>query len=155
MNLFITFLQGAVAFTLAHPYGEPRVMSSFSFESSDQGPPQDSDGNIIGATINEVSFAKFSLILFSSYLIKFKDGTCGNGWVCEHRWRQIYHMVDFRNVVRGTNISNWWDNGNNQIAFCRGDKGFIAFNNDDSDLNKSLHVNYYYFSNTTLHLLCN
>jgi alpha-amylase len=29
------------------------------------------------------------------------SGTCGNGWVCEHRWRQIYNMVEFRNVVEG------------------------------------------------------
>jgi len=109
----------ATAFTLAHPYGIPRIMSSFEFEDSDAGPPQDEYGNILSPTINT-------------------DGTCGNGWVCEHRWRQIFNMIGFRNAVLGTGINDWWDNGNNQIAFCRGNKGFIAFNNEGINLNESL-----------------
>ncbi|XP_058460013.1 alpha-amylase 2-like [Malaya genurostris] len=109
----------ATAFMLAHPYGNPRVMSSFAFDNSDQGPPQDSNGNLISPTINS-------------------DGTCGAGWVCEHRWRQIYNMVGFRNAVAGTQLNDWWDNGNQQIAFCRGDKGFIAFNADSLDLDRPL-----------------
>jgi alpha-amylase len=82
----------AVAFMLAYPYGYPRVMSSFSFNNSDQGPPQDGSENILSPTINP-------------------NGTCGNGWVCEHRWRQIYNMVKFSNVVAGTNYSS------NLVAF--------------------------------------
>ncbi|KAJ2948965.1 hypothetical protein O0L34_g5903 [Tuta absoluta] len=111
--------KGAVAFMLAHPYGEPRVMSSYFFENSDQGPPSNTDEEILSPII-------------------FKNDTCGNGWVCEHRWRQIYQMVAFRNAVRGYDIANWWDNGNNQIAFSRGDKGFIAFNLESTDLNRNL-----------------
>lgn len=57
------------------------------------------------------------------------DYTCTNGFVCEHRWRQIYNMVKFKNVVHGTGLDNWWSNGDQQIAFCRGNKGFIAFTN--------------------------
>jgi alpha-amylase len=72
----------AVAFMLAWPYETPRVMSSFFFDNMDQGPPQDDNKNILSPTINS-------------------DGTCGNGWVCEHRWRQIYNMVEFRIVVAG------------------------------------------------------
>lgn len=49
-------------------------------------------------------------------------------------------MVGFRNAVKGTNLNDWWDNGSNQIAFCRGGKGFIAFNNDGYDLNQNLQV---------------
>ena len=83
--------------------------------------------------------------------------SCGNGWVCEHRWRQIYNMVRFRNTAASQGVTNWWDNGNNQIAFSRGNKGkriylyaaggrktrllivaFIAINNDDSPLNQWL-----------------
>ncbi|KAI8436624.1 hypothetical protein MSG28_010128, partial [Choristoneura fumiferana] len=86
---------------LAHPYGEPRIMSSYFFNHSDQGPPADSNENIVSPSINS-------------------DDTCGNGWVCEHRWRQIYQMVAFRNAVKDTQIKNWWNNGNNQIAFSRG-----------------------------------
>ncbi|KAG8228003.1 hypothetical protein J437_LFUL007976 [Ladona fulva] len=64
----------AVAFMLAWPYGEPRLMSSFQFNSSEAGPPHDKRGDILPVTINE-------------------DMTCGNGWICEHRWRQIYDMT--------------------------------------------------------------
>ena len=76
----------AVAFMLAYPYGYPRVMSSFYFDDRDNGPPQDNSENILSPTING-------------------NGECGNGWVCEHRWRQIYNMVEFRNVVAGTEYS--------------------------------------------------
>ncbi|XP_046616877.1 alpha-amylase 2-like [Neodiprion virginianus] len=109
----------AVAFMLAHTYGTPRVMSSFSFDDSDDGPPADSDGNIVSPIINS-------------------DDTCGNGWVCEHRWRQIYNMVAFRNAVNGTSVNDWWDNSSNQISFCRGGAGFIAFNLDSWDLQQTL-----------------
>jgi len=109
----------AQAFMLAHPYGVTRVMSSYGWEpyEADYIGPPNTDGNIDDVPINE-------------------DLTCGGGWICEHRWRQIYNMVKFRNVVAGTALTNWWDNGNgsNQIAFCRGDKGFIAINNENAPL---------------------
>lgn len=41
------------------------------------------------------------------------------------------NMVIFRNTVNGQSLVNWWDNGNNQIAFGRGNRGFIVINNDD------------------------
>ena len=47
-------------------------------------------------------------------------------------------MVKFRNVAHGTDFNDWWDNGNNQIAFCRGNKGFIAINNDNYDMKETL-----------------
>lgn len=37
-------------------------------------------------------------------------------------------MISFRNAAYGTNVANWWSNGGNQIAFSRGNRGFIAFN---------------------------
>ena len=33
-----------------------------------------------------------------------------------------------------------WDNGNNQIAFSRGNRAFIAFNNEDGDLDRTLNT---------------
>jgi len=111
--------KGAIAFMLAHPYGWPQLMSSFDFHDTEAGPPMDSSGNIISPSINS-------------------DQSCGNGWICEHRWRQIYSMVAFRNQAGNSAISNWWDNGSNQIAFCRGNAGFVAFNNDYWDLNQTL-----------------
>jgi alpha-amylase len=99
----------ATAFHLAWPYGIPRLMSSFDFENRDVGPPRDGAGNIVAPRFNA-------------------DGTCNNGWVCEHRWPQISRMVGFKNVVGNGAVENWWDNGGNQIAFSRGNRGFIAFN---------------------------
>ncbi|XP_076306624.1 pancreatic alpha-amylase 2a5-like [Tachypleus tridentatus] len=118
----------ATAFMLAWPYGFPRIMSSYSWprhiefgkDKNDWiGPPHDDDYNTL-------------------HVIRNSDLTCGNGWVCEHRWRQIYNMVKFRNVAGATQIGNWWDNGGNQIAFSRGNRGFIAINNENFSLNKSL-----------------
>lgn len=91
----------ANVFTLAWPYGYPKVMSSYDWNDHDQGPPSS------GAS------------------------ACNNGWLCEHRQRGIANMVGFRNATDGAfYASNWWDNGANQIAFGRGDKGFVAINGE-------------------------
>ncbi|KAK7790983.1 hypothetical protein R5R35_005217 [Gryllus longicercus] len=110
----------AIAFMLSWPYGVTRVMSSFTFSNNDAGPPANGDGSIKDVTINS-------------------DGTCGNGWECEHRWSEIANMVAFRNTVQGTSVTNWWDNDSQQIAFSRGNRGFIAFNDqDNTDLKQTL-----------------
>lgn len=101
----------ATAFMLAHTYGLPRLMSSYEFQSDDQGPPADANHNIVGRTINA-------------------EEQCLSPWVCEHRWKPIAAMINFRNVVFNSTIGNWADNGQNQMAFCRGNLGFIAFNNE-------------------------
>nr|O97396.1 RecName: Full=Alpha-amylase; AltName: Full=1,4-alpha-D-glucan glucanohydrolase; Flags: Precursor [Phaedon cochleariae]CAA76926.1 alpha-amylase [Phaedon cochleariae] len=94
----------AIGFMLAHPYGTTRIMSSFSFDYNDQGPPTQGPG--------------------------FNSVRNLHQWVggANTGWRQILRvMVGFRNAVDGTSISNWWSDGNQQIAFGRGDKGFVAF----------------------------
>lgn len=100
-------------FSLAYPYGYPKVMSSYRFEDHDQGPPA-----------NGVH----------------SGDACGANWVCEHRWRGVANMVGFRNATSSRfELSNWWDNGNNQIAFGRGDLGFVVINREDNaQLNQSL-----------------
>ena len=68
-------------------------------------------------------------------------GGCGApGWVCEHRWTAIANMVGFRNQTNGEPLSNWWDNGNNRIAFGRGDKGFVAINKENGTMNETLYT---------------
>lgn len=114
--------KAAIAFMLAHPaYSNTRIMSSFGFDDADIGPPSDSSNNIIGPGFND-------------------DGTCTNGWICEHRWREINSMVALRNTVAGTELNNWWSNGDQQIAFGRGDKGFVVFT-ISGNVNKSLQTN--------------
>lgn len=112
----------ALAWALAHPYGNVRLMSSFDFKVKDQGPPHDDKFNILSPTINA-------------------DGSCGNGWVCEHRWPTTVKMVDFRNVAGTAEISMWWDNGNNRVAFSRGNRTFIAFNRQNSDFDMTMKTN--------------
>ncbi|CAH1638100.1 unnamed protein product [Spodoptera littoralis] len=114
-----TLYKAAIAFLLAHPYGQPRMTSSFSFDYFDQGPPADNEENIVSPFINE-------------------DGSCDEGWVCEHRWPSVYRMVRFRNEVHNAALTNWWTNGNNQIAFGLRRKGFIVFNTEKSELNEEL-----------------
>lgn len=98
----------ANAFMLAWTYGSPVVMSSFEYSSYDQGPPSDGSGRTV-------------------------DTTCfTNWWRCEHRWQVIANMVAFHNSVRGTPVVNWWDNGNDTIAFGRGTKGYLIVNDESS-----------------------
>lgn len=48
-------------------------------------------------------------------------------------------MVRFRHVVGPLALlRKWWDNGSNQIAFCRGRRGFVAFNGDSSQMSQQL-----------------
>ena len=37
-------------------------------------------------------------------------------------------------------MNNFWDNGKDQIAFSRGNRGFIAINNDNVPLEATLQV---------------
>lgn len=78
-------------------------MSSYSFgDNSDQGPPHNSDYSTADVPINS-------------------DGSCGGGWVCEHRWPSIRGMALFRNAVAGTEVRNYYNQGD-VVAFTRGNK---------------------------------
>ncbi|KAF8812947.1 glycoside hydrolase family 13 protein [Phlegmacium glaucopus] len=102
-NTYIT----ATIFSLAHPYGTPTILSSYSFSTSDDGAPN-----------NEI-------------------GTCSatggsGGWLCQHRFVSISGMVGFRNNVGSAPLNNWVSPQSQQIAFGRGSAGFVAINNVDS-----------------------
>ena len=62
--------------------------------------------------------------------------------VCEHRWHTIANMAAWRNAAGGeyTGVDNWWDNGNNQIAFSRNGAAFIAFNTEVSVFKKRTEI---------------
>jgi alpha-amylase len=116
----VTYKDGSLynlanVFMLAWPYGYPKVMSSYGFSNGDQGPP-------------------------SQPVYQNGSAECGGAWICEHRWNSIANMVEFRNVTDGTGVSGWWDNGNNQIAFNRGDKGFVAINREGGNLTRTFSI---------------
>ena len=55
------------------------------------------------------------------------DGSCQNGWTCEHRWNVMKKMVKFRNAVAGAPQLNYWTSVNGDaVSFSRGQKGFFA-----------------------------
>lgn len=87
-------------FMLAWPYGLPKVMSSFFFNDSDQGPPS---GKV----------------------------ECYKDWACEHRWTSIKAMVGFRKKMGASRVENFWSNGNNLMAFSRGNLGFVIINKEN------------------------
>lgn len=62
--------QVAVAHTLAYPYGTPKVMSSYTFDSHNEGAPKQPVYNSDGS-----------------------DNCGGSGWVCQHRFPEIANMV--------------------------------------------------------------
>jgi alpha-amylase len=118
---YLTYKDGqlytlANVFMLAWPYGYPQIMSSYDFSNNDQGPPSDSNGNTN-----------------SIYPAGSSTPNCFTIWKCEHRWRPVGNMVAFRNNTQSNfSVTNWWDNGSNQIAFGRGDKGFVVINRQDN-----------------------
>jgi hypothetical protein len=92
---------------LAYPYGTPTVLSSYKFNSVDDGAPNNG-----GAVCSGTS----------------TDGA--NGWWCQHRWAGIAAMAKFRTAVGNAALDNWANGNANQIAFGRQGQGFVAINND-------------------------
>ncbi|KAI0316240.1 glycoside hydrolase [Amylostereum chailletii] len=98
----------ATIFSLAHPFGTPTILSSYSgFTNTDAGSPNGGTGTCSGT-----------------------GGT--NGWLCQHRWTAFSGMTGFRNQVGSAALTNWVSPSSQQIAFGRGSAGFVAINNQDS-----------------------
>ncbi|MGN9793331.1 carbohydrate-binding module family 20 domain-containing protein [Streptomyces sp. OZ13] len=99
----------AHVFMLAWPYGSPDVHSGYEFTNHDAGPP---NGGAVSSCYSD-------------------------GWKCQHAWREISSMVGFRNTARGQGVTDWWDNGADQIAFGRGDKAYVAINQEGAALTRT------------------
>ncbi len=118
---YLTYKDGdlyalANVFMLAFPYGKPQVMSSYAFDNPDQGPPTYPDGT-------------------TRPIYQNGQAQCFGEWVCEHRWPAISGMVGFRNATEPVvDVTDWWSNNANQIAFGRGNLGFVAINREAAPL---------------------
>ncbi len=99
----------AHVFMLALPYGSPDVQSGYEFSDIDAGPPN--RGEV--------------------------KACYSDGWKCQHAWPEIRSMVKFRNVSRGAGMTDWWDNGNDAIAFGRGDKAYVVINHEGSAVRRT------------------
>ncbi|QNK81890.1 alpha-amylase family protein [Nakamurella sp. PAMC28650] len=95
----------ATEFMLAYGYGRPAVYSSFAWTTTDDGPPSDANGMVT-------------------------DTDCTNGWVCVDRFTGVADLVGWHNYAGSAEVANWWDDGNNLAAFSRGDRAWIAINNE-------------------------
>jgi len=121
-------------FMLAWPYGYPSVLSGYGFDRSsgagrDIGPPSDGGGST--HPVYEAGATEPSCVA-GPYT------TTSKGWICEHRARSIANMVEFRRVTTGAAVENAWDNGKNQLAFSRADRGFVAINHEAEALAQAL-----------------
>lgn len=99
----------ANTFMLAWPYGYPQLYSGYKFQSFDQGPPLDSKNRTLP--------------------VLKANGECVLPWTCEHRESAVLRMVEFRNRTNHRFFaSHLWTNGKDQLAFGRGDVGFVVIN---------------------------
>ncbi|MFF5404698.1 alpha-amylase family protein [Streptomyces misionensis] len=99
----------ANVFMLAWPYGAPDINSGYEWSDADAGPPNNGQVNAC-----------------------WQDG-----WKCQHAWPEIKSMVAFRNATRGQAVANWWDDGDNLIAFGRGSKGYVVINHEGTTASRS------------------
>ncbi|HET7833825.1 MAG TPA: alpha-amylase family protein [Gallionella sp.] len=114
----------ANVFMLAWPYGYPQVYSGYQFDPNTQA------GRDQGRPAVDVYVPNSGI----------QPTNCqwsGGPWTCVHHWREIGNMVGFRNAAGSDAVANWWDNGNNQIAFGRGNKGFVVINHENAVLNRA------------------
>ena len=100
-------------FMLASPYGEAQVESGYHFANTNDNPPSTSPYDSNGNPLINIS------------------------WDFIHRWPDISNMVKFRSAAHGQSLNNWVTGSSNQIAFSRGNVGFVALNNDSSAWNNS------------------
>jgi len=112
----------ATIFMLAHPYGYPKVMSSYYFDNHDQGPPGTSvhTGGNVNCGGDPTS-------------LQGRLNVTGNApWVCEHRWTSVANMVAWRKSAGNNWVSAFQAPGGDTIAFCRGSNACIALNRQAS-----------------------
>mmetsp|Transcript_89517 Transcript_89517/g.286943 ORF Transcript_89517/g.286943 Transcript_89517/m.286943 type:complete len:515 (-) Transcript_89517:56-1600(-) len=100
----------ANVFMLAHPYGYPKVMSSYDFNDHDQGPPSTPVHS--GGNVNCNGQPSSSI----------------GGWVCEHRWTAVANMVAWRRSAGSAGVAHFQAPGGDTIAFCRGSAACVALN---------------------------
>jgi len=117
----LTYKKGAEyamanVFMLAHPYGYPKVMSSYFFNGFDEAPP--------GTPVHN-----------NGRLSCFD----GSPWVCEHRWVAIANMVNWRISAGTAGVENFQAPSGSTIAFCRGGAACVALNQGYSTWNANVY----------------
>jgi alpha-amylase len=141
----------ASVFMLAHPYGYPKVMSSYYFNDHDQGPPSSPvhTGSSVACGGAPSLWTKRNTSLESMpsrYLLESTSGRIAGAssanntasapldgpWVCEHRWTAVANMVAWRKSAGSNSVSNFQAVGGDTIGFCRGSAACVALNRGSS-----------------------
>jgi alpha-amylase len=97
----------AVAFMLAHPYGYPLVMSSYAFDTDQDGPPEISPHDA---------------------------GGCGDAWVCEHRRDLTAAMLKFRKATQDAELFSWAIIDDAVLDIGRDDRGHALINTSEEPI---------------------
>jgi len=133
-------------FMLAHPYGYPKVMSSYYFDGHDQGPPSTpvhsgssvacggAPSALVQGATNASGRADKGQHCYGGRCLGVED----TPWVCEHRWTPVANMVAWRRSAGNNEVSNWDTVGPDAIGFCRGSSACVALNRGPSTWDASL-----------------
>ncbi len=91
---------------LASGYGSPQIFSSFSWTDTNASPPATANGLIT-------------------------DTDCSSdAWVCTHRNAGIVGMIGWHDYVGDAKRHHFYTDDANVIAFSKGTRGWVAFNNN-------------------------
>ena len=114
----------ATEWLLASGYGTPQVYSGFTWDAPDPStlPPN--------ATNDDKSGNAASPPSDDEGMVRDTDCTPGQGWACTDRNPGVLAMVGWHNYVGDRARHRWYDDGENVIAFNRGNRGWVAFNNN-------------------------
>ncbi len=105
-------------FLLAWPYGYPHLFSGYEFADYDQGPPVDAQ--------------------LKTLPVLDRNDQCLKPWICAHHYLEVLPMVDFRNQTDNNfYATDTWTNNFDQLAFGRGDAGFVVINYSTLSLSRS------------------
>lgn len=124
--------QLANVFMLAHPYGYPKVMSSYFFDGHDQGPPSTPvhRGKSVACGGAPTALVQSAMNV---------TAPMGAPWVCEHRWTAVANMVAWRKSAGTNDVTNFQASAvGDQIGFCRGSTACVALNRGSSSWSASL-----------------
>ena len=110
----------ATQWLLASGYGTPQVYAGFTWEApanpADYPNNDDKNGNSSSPPADADGFVT--------------DTDCSDGWACTDRDPGVLAMVGWHNYVGDRARHRWYDDGANVIAFNRGNRGWVAFNNN-------------------------
>ena len=110
---------------LGYGYGSPKILSDYYFDDSTTGEAPK------GTTATRTPDTDMDKACSTS---KTAEKWSWGDWICQPRWTSTRGMVRFHNATAGQKVINWQSKGSNVIAFDRDREGFMAINNQLTDV---------------------